>query len=172
MVMTSDYRLVEQAVMLFVVSNITNDCPICGAALFCRSWRARTLIYSTEDKVTLMLRRLMCSGCDRIHHELPDCIVPYKRHCAETIEAVINRDLEKTPNEPTILYEERTAYRILSWWSVMLPYLLNILKSLSDKYKIRYSNSPAFKELVRAAVNSNNWTFADLICTRSVILSG
>jgi hypothetical protein len=113
-----------------------------------------------------MIRRLMCSGCDRIHHELPDCIVPYKRHCAETIEAIIHGEPENVP------CEERTIRQILTWWSVMLPYLLNILKSLAGKYKISCHTSPAFKEMVRAAVNSNNWTFANLICTRSVWVSG
>jgi len=54
----------------------------------------------------------------------------------------------------------------------MLPYLLNILKSLAGKYKISCHTSPTFKEMVRAAVNSNNWTFANLICTRSVCVSG
>jgi len=163
MVMTDNYRLVKKAVFLFVISKVTSDCPVCGAALFSRGRRSRSLVLSTEDKVILMIRRLMCSGCERIHHELPDCIVPYKRHSAETIEAVINEEPDQTP------CEGKTTQRILQWWSVMFPYLLNILKSLAEKYKICLSNPPTFKEMVRAAVNTNNWTFANLICTRSVV---
>lgn len=147
-------------------SNCSTNGGIFSEPLFMRSWRSRSLIDSDGEKSNLMIRRLMCSGCDRTHHELPDCVVPYKRHCAETIEAIINGKPEKTP------CEERTIRRILTWWSVMLPYLLNILKSLACKYKISCHASPAFKEMVRAAVNSNGWTFANLICTCSVCVSG
>ncbi|WP_307545897.1 DUF6431 domain-containing protein [Paenibacillus sp. V4I5] len=31
----------------------------------------------------LVIRRLHCSQCLKIHHELPDCIVPYKRYESE-----------------------------------------------------------------------------------------
>ena len=35
---------------------------------------------------TLIIRRLRCRKCGRIHHELPDSIVPYKRYDADAIE--------------------------------------------------------------------------------------
>ena len=64
-------------------------CPICGEVLSVRGRRERKIIDSGGEKVKLVIRRLRCERCKRIHHELPDCIVPYKRHCSETIEAVI-----------------------------------------------------------------------------------
>ncbi|WP_367618590.1 DUF6431 domain-containing protein [Paenibacillus andongensis] len=37
----------------------------------------------------LVVRRLRCSKCRNIHHELPDCIVPYKRYESSCIEEVV-----------------------------------------------------------------------------------
>ena len=130
-----------------------------------RCWRSRVLIGGDEKRV-LMIRRLVCSGCARIHHELPGCVVPYKRHCAETIEAIITGHPEEPP------CDERTIRRIAAWWSVMLPYFLNVLKSLAEKYKITFSAPPALREIVRAVVGVHGWTFVNSICTRSVVLTG
>ena len=40
----------------------------------------------------LIIRRLRCNNCRKIHHELPDILVPYKRHESESIEAAVNGD--------------------------------------------------------------------------------
>ena len=143
------------------MANSTSVCPVCGGALLMRGRRPRAFLDSDGDRRVLMIRRLRCSGCGRIHHELPDCIVPYKRHCAETIEAVVTDCPESVP------CNGRTIRRILVWWQVMLPYFLNLLKSLAEKYKMSFCTPPAFREIVRAVVNSNGWTSPHLICTRS-----
>jgi len=156
----------SRAVLLFVQSNETGVCPICGEPLFLRGWRLRGLIEADGEKRALFIRRLRCSGCGRIHHELPDCVVPYKRHCAETIEEIAGGITGGTP------CEERTLRRITAWWSVMAPYFLSVLKALAEKYRTPYPAAPAFREIVRAAVNSNHWTFPNSICTRSACMSG
>jgi uncharacterized protein YmfQ (DUF2313 family) len=55
----------------------------------------------------------------------------------------------------------------LRWWKSVEPYFRSIMESLAEKYKIELHDPPAFKETVRAAVNTNNWMFADMLCTRS-----
>jgi len=159
------YRLVVQGVFLFVMSCETSICPDCGGTLLVRSWRARMLIDSAGTKVAYQIRRLYCALCRHLHHELPDFMVPYKRHCAETIEKAIN-------SEPDAPLDDRALRRFRRWWRVVLPYFLNILKSLAEKYKIMFNPVPAFKAVVRAAVNSGNWIFAQTICTRSESMSG
>jgi len=129
-----------------------------------RSLRERKVINSGGVKIKLCIRRLRCEGCNRHHHELPDCVVPYKRHSAETIENIINGIKEPE--------DYRTAHRLLSWWSVVLPYFLNIMKSLIAKHKISPGKAPAFREVVRAVVNSAGWIFAGEICTRSASAFG
>jgi hypothetical protein len=132
-----------------------------------RGRRERSLVESDGQKVTLVIRRLFCDKCKRIHHELPDCIVPYKRHCAETIE----KATQGGEAAKTAAICDRTIRRIRAWWAAVLPYFLYILKSLTVKHRIQFDNPPAFKEIVRAVVNSNGWIFARPICTRSVSLS-
>ncbi|MCL2816030.1 MAG: DUF6431 domain-containing protein [Oscillospiraceae bacterium] len=142
-------------------SNEAGYCPICGEALIIRGERQRKLITGIGNKVTLVIRRLKCEKCKRIHHELPDCIVPYKRHCAETIEAIVSGKPDGFP------CGEALMRRIAKWWKVVSEYYLNILKSLAEKYQITFCEPPQFKELVRAAANTNNWISPKTICTRT-----
>ena len=155
----------SKAVSFFVVVKGSSYCPICSDLLLMRSNRKRTLIDIYGDKAIFIIRRLFCCNCKRIHHEVPDCIVPYKRHCADTIENIIGGRLRAA-------CDERTTPRIKAWWAAVRTYFMNILQSLTKKHGARYQDPPAFREIVRAVVNSNNWIHAHLICTRSVMLSG
>jgi len=124
------------------------------------------MIDSIGQKVALMIRRLVCPCCGRLHHELPDCIVPYKRHCAETFEKIITGKTDDVP------CENRTVKRILAWWMFVLPYFLNIMDSLSATHEIVFNSPPAFREIMRAIANTNNWIFAFQLCTRSDFSTG
>lgn len=117
-----------------------------------RGHRLRKLIDTDGEKKILMIRRLSCGRCERLHHELPDIVVPYKRHSAETIETIIDGK--------EVAEERRTSGRIAAWWRIVAIYFLNIMKSLGEKYGLPPVRKPAFRELVRAAVNSGNWIFA------------
>ncbi|WP_445349419.1 DUF6431 domain-containing protein [Desulforudis sp. DRI-14] len=54
-------------------------CPCCSGHLKVIGSRKRSCIDSLGDKIVLIIRRLGCVACHRIHHELPDMLVPYKR---------------------------------------------------------------------------------------------
>lgn len=109
----------------------------------------------------MIIRRLRCARCEKIHHELPDILVPYKRHCAETIEKII------TGKTAEVICEESTIRRIVTWWAVVLPYFINILNSLNAKFKTTFEQSIAPREIIRAVVNAHLW-----VHTRSACLSG
>ena len=156
----------RKTAFFFVRTNEAVSCPLCGEVLTHRSWRRRRLTDAEDNTVTLMLRRMNCTKCQRIHHELPDCVVPYKRHCTETIEAVINGDVKQTP------CNVRTIKRLLLWWKTVASYFLNILKSLAVKYGTPPPVAPSLASVVRAVVNSNNWICAKTLCTRSAYESG
>ncbi|MGI6467766.1 MAG: DUF6431 domain-containing protein [Syntrophomonadaceae bacterium] len=66
--------------MFFVRSLEQIACPCCSGILKAISRRKRSCIDSLGEKVILSIRRLRCVECKRIHHELPDMLVPYKRH--------------------------------------------------------------------------------------------
>ena len=178
MVIITNYRLDEQGGFFYVKTSETSTCPVCVAFLTVRGLRQRVLIFEDGDidkKEKLMIRRLFCSECNRIHHELPDCIVPYKRHCANTIIKLIERNPGKVSQNTADDYTpcgRDTVRRILSWWYAVAPYLAETYKTLMEKLNKPYDTKPSFKALVRAACNSSNWIFAKSISTRSATMSG
>jgi hypothetical protein len=117
------------------------------------------MINPEEIKEHLLIRRLRCKEqkCRKIHHELPDILVPYKRHCAETIEKII------TGQEDSVYTGEETISKIKKWWAVMLPYFTMVLLSLNAKFGTLFDPGATLKEIVRAVANSHLWSH-----TRSV----
>ena len=111
--------------------------------------------------MTIIIRRLRCKKCCRIHHELPDMIIPYKRHCTETIEAIIGGEAEK------VSCEESTIRRIQSWWLAYRLYIEGVLRALRAKYDTRISAKSAPWEMIRAVVNAHLW-----VHTRSAFSTG
>lgn len=156
----------SRAVYFFVISAEASYCPVCQTLLLVRGTRLRVLYINEEDKQKLVIRRLYCPECGHIHHELPDCVVPYKRYGAEAVEDIISGQDKK------VQCPAETVRRILSWWVVVKPYFLNILQTLLEKFGVSFGNPPAFKEIVRAVANSNNWIFTHQVCTRSASRPG
>ncbi|WHH59850.1 DUF6431 domain-containing protein [Petroclostridium sp. X23] len=75
--------------------------------------RKRGVIESAGEKKHLVIRRLCCSHCGRVHHELPDILVPYKRYSSQTIEAGIGDTRNDLPCE-------RSTIRIWQIWFALL----------------------------------------------------
>ena len=136
-------------------------CPVCGGLLIVIGTRERGLIVANGERWILVIRRLRCKGCNAIHHELPEIIVPYKRHCAMTIEKIVSDKSEDVP------CETRTIHRIRAWWTACVLYFRSVLASLREKYGVEFSEEPALKEIVRAVVNAHLWAH-----TRTAYLTG
>ncbi|MHB1418016.1 MAG: DUF6431 domain-containing protein [Bacillota bacterium] len=47
--------------------------------------RSRVWYQSSGGKALLNIRRLRCETCRKIHHELPDLLVPCKRYDADAL---------------------------------------------------------------------------------------
>lgn len=61
-------------------------CPLCCGSLFVRGSRRRK-VKEVDGKVAIYrLKRFKCKKCGKMHTEIPDCIIPYKRYSAEVIE--------------------------------------------------------------------------------------
>jgi len=108
---------------------------------------------------TLIIRRLRCCECGKIHNELPDILIPYKRHCAETIENAVN---DKTDD---ICCEESTIRKIRRWWAGLVLYFHSVLASLEAKYDVKFLESIKPAEIARAIVNANLWTHTRSACS-------
>lgn len=108
-------------------------CPCCGDRLTIIGSRKRKCMKGSGETITLNIRRLRCTQCKKIHHELPDFVVPYKRYEVDCIENVVG-----DPTTSDTAADECTLYRWKRWFEAMAPYLAGCLTSLS----IRYSPNP------------------------------
>ena len=88
-------------------------------------------------------------------------VIPYKRHCAQTIEKIVEG---KTAE---VCCEENTIRKIKAWWAACQLYFQSVMTSLREKLGIEFPERPAPREIVRAVVNAHLW-----VHTRSAFLSG
>ncbi|HHV65955.1 MAG TPA: hypothetical protein GXX46_12960 [Peptococcaceae bacterium] len=153
-------------------------CPCCDSDLKVIGSRKRKFKVTGEETRILIIRRLRCKACKRIHHELPDCLVPYKRYSSLSIEQV----LTETPSPPDLAADEVTLYRLKRWFHSLLPHLLGSLRSIairlgqepvkepsvlnqSVRQRIGHyvGNGPGWlKRIVRSLVNANLWVHTRL----------
>lgn len=88
--------------------------------------------------MVLIIRRLRCELCKKIHHELPDLLVPYKRYGAECIESVVS-DSELIH----VAADESTLYRWRHWFKHWSPYALRALISIGFRLQLDMSEQEA-----------------------------
>ncbi|WP_240675871.1 DUF6431 domain-containing protein [Ammoniphilus sp. CFH 90114] len=100
----------------------------------CIGSRRRKCISECGESKVLVIRRLRCTQCRRIHHELPDCLVPYKRYEVNSIESVAM----DPPAHEDIAADDSTLYRWRKWVHSLLPYWLGCLQAIA----IRYQQAP------------------------------
>ena len=110
--------------IIYIISEEDGVCPVCIGTLKVIGCRKRGVINSEGNKETLVIRRLRCKICGKIHHELPDKVIPYKRHCADTIENVINGEVKD------VYCDFLTESRIKAWWTAFRLYFESVLASL------------------------------------------
>lgn len=92
--------------------------------------RRRKFINATSEVITLSIRRLRCAVCKGIHHELPDFLVPYKRHCSESIEAVI----AGTEASHSVPVDESTINRWKHWFKMLEVHFASALVSIAIRH--------------------------------------
>ena len=127
------------------------SCPYCSDGFKIIGSRVRMFYDAACNVKTLVIRRLRCRGCLKVHHELPHILIPYKRHCAETIEKILSESASQSVDVPV---EESTIRRIKAWWKVLLPYLLHILNGLTIKHNVTFDAGGSPRKIVRSAANS------------------
>ena len=86
----------------------------------------------------IIVRRMKCTSCNKLHTELPDCLAPYKQYAAEIIE----NEIDGIVCEDDICTEDRPCDKTVNRWNHWLfnldPFILrslfSILKSLINSF--------------------------------------
>ena len=167
--------------MFFVRCAESSPCPCCSEDLKVIASRKRKFKNSSGDTRVLIIRRLRCTNCKRIHHELPDCLVPYKRYESASIERMVTKI-----ESPDVAADDATFYRLRKWFHRLLPYLIGCLRAIATQLgqipveepfvpsrsahqRIEHyvgNASGWLARIVRPIANSNLW-----VHTRSAFLS-
>ena len=129
----------------------TIPCPECRGELKHYDRRERRSEDTKGAKIICRIRRLRCQKCRRLHNELPDFIVPYKRYSAEVIVSV------SEGKDTDVPYEGRTRQRIKAWYKKVTNHLLGVWR---QQVALGFGSPhivPSFVSLVRATVNSGYW---------------
>ncbi len=182
MIIITNYWFDENTLfnLVYVRSREQSYCSCCGEHLGVIGSRKRKYIKMTGERVILIIRRLKCKPCKRIHHELPDKLVPYKRYSSKSIEEALS-----CKNNLTVAADESTISRWRKWFRDLALYLLGCLISIcytesAAEAKPELPGSPLqriwhyvgdaprwLSRVVRPLANKNLW-----VHTRSAFLSG
>ena len=163
MIIVSLYRKEDRNGKVYIRTDKEPICPICSSALRVIGSRERKVIEMNGNRQSYVIRRLRCKNCETVHHELPDLLIPYKRHCANTIEQIIAKH---EPFGVATTPQSNTVRRVKQWWNVVEAYFWFIVGALEARLGCALNIIPRPRTLVRAAVNSHNW-----VHTRSVVCS-
>lgn len=165
--------------MFFVWSEEVLPCPCCHGHLGVIGSRRRGYIQSSGEKSILVIRRLRCETCRKIHHELPNILVPYKRYDAASIEETVSQP------KPAVAADESTLLRLRQWFAAWSTYAVGCLAAVAHRFDlpVQESSTPSQSPLqiigrfvgdadgwlarvVRPIANTHLW-----IHTRSACLS-
>lgn len=160
--------------MFFVWSEEQHVCPVCNGELNKFGRRERKVILTSGNKITLNIQRHRCKNCGRIHHELPDMLVPYKLHELESIEQILTQGKSKPvtiPVDDSII----RGWRI--WFNDRANHFIGCLRAIQSRiqrveenarfqpprsslqriYELVGSAKNWLARVVRPVANSNNW---------------
>lgn len=181
MISIANYQLVQfkdNINKYYVKSQENSICPTCeNMELKVVGSRKRTAWNGDGKTITLVIRRLRCINCHRIHHELPDLLVPYKRYVSAAIEAILD------DNTAEVCCENSSISRIKTWFAEVSEYIAGSMYAIAIRLGLETKllvGSSAYRRIkimagetsgwlakaVRTMVNTNNW-----VHTRSAFMS-
>lgn len=161
--------------------------PCCGGTLCTVGSRKRVWYKSSGEKAKLVIRRLCCEACRKIHHELPDLLVPYKRYDAESLEGALSAS-----SQVDVAADESTLLRWKCWFLAWVVYAAGCLQAIGIRMGLLFpvispSAKPQsalhvlgrlvgdaagwLKRVVRPLPNSHLWV-TDPFCLSVRALSG
>ncbi len=122
-------RLLKIANWVFFVRSAESACcPLCEYPLKVIGSRERIGRSKDGETIRYIIRRLRCTNCHKIHHELPDILVPHKHYDAESIESAVSpASVQDVPAD------NATLYRWRSWVRQSTSYWQNAMRAIMVK---------------------------------------
>lgn len=150
----------------YVRSREKSHCPWCEGDFKVIGSRKRKLDKLDGSVNWLIIRRLKCMDCGKISHELPDLVVPYKRHEADTISRALVEPASVL--QDCCCCEASTIRRFKIWFFLLRDYLESTVWALMELmhgnafvklplYPLQRQTDGWLKVLVRNLVNSGRW---------------
>ncbi len=115
----------------WVRSVAVSRCPHCRHPLRVIGSRPRTRRTPDGVRQILIIRRLRCDDCQRIHHELPDCLVPFRRYDSDSLEAFGSQG-----TTAAVAAEPSTFTRWQAWLRVWIPYVQRCWMAMAARQRI------------------------------------
>ena len=139
--------------MFLVTGEAESFCPICGGKLKYRDRRKRYVRDSEGHRLIYNLRRLRCQekSCGKLHTELPDVLIPYKRYTRETFEVVAG---VRTPDIPT---DERTHRKMRAWTRYFRQYFNMVHMWISTRLRLPPRLFYDLGDMVTLIVRGGHW---------------
>ena len=119
----------------FIRSAGRSICPHCSGDLKCIGNRHRFCILEDGENVYLVIRRLRCKdpACRKIHHELPDILVPYKRHVSASLEKAIEAQVHPGKGINHCCAETKTLRLWGEWHLALVKYWYGCLQAMAAR---------------------------------------
>ena len=105
-------------------------CPLCSCLLRYRDSRLRIMKQEGGIQTKIPIRRLKCTGCGRIHTEIPSFLLPYKHYAAEVISGVLDGMIRPEDQDSEDYPSLTTMKRWLRWFTRNLRRIESILQRM------------------------------------------
>lgn len=156
MISIAHFEITRNGEKTKIFSQESSVCPICGGPLKVHGTCIRK-VRQGEHTHQIHLRVMECRHCGKTHRELPEGLVPYKRHDLNSLCEIA----EATETQHTC--ETSTWLRIRFWLAWFLWYAQNVLDGLITAGQMSATFIPGHSlrrrtaSFVRLVVNSGNW---------------
>ena len=135
MVIISDYRINAIGDSEYQCeSHEAPTCPCCGEPLFYRNRRKRIMKTYGGVESHIWVRRLKCKKCNKLHTELPDCLVPYKHYATEVIENVVDEVMTEDDDRTEEYPCEETMHIWKEWIGFNTVQIEGMLRSIGNRF--------------------------------------
>jgi hypothetical protein len=148
MLITHNYNLKysgAEGIYYLCIKETSLYCPHCGQELIYRDSRLRIWRHCDKPADRILIHRMLCRTCHRLHTVLPDVLVPHKHYGASEIETVLESEVRNDE------VSDSTAARWRIWFNGNKAQIEGVLQSLKleseDKLPELRSNESLFFHL-------------------------